>query len=50
VVTWDKVTNAALYKAGDVNKDGNIDSIDAGIIVDVENYIKTVNQVTGLAS
>jgi len=50
VVTWDKVANAALYKAGDLNNDGNIDSIDAGIMVDVENYIKTVNQVTGLAS
>ncbi|HQK74535.1 MAG TPA: leucine-rich repeat protein, partial [Clostridiales bacterium] len=34
---------------GDVNGDGNIDSGDAGLIVDAENFMLTINQVTGLA-
>jgi len=41
------------YKAvifGDVNGDGNIDSIDAGLAVDAENYIMIINQNTGLAT
>jgi len=34
---------------GDVNGDGNIDSIDAGIITDVENYITAWNPATDAA-
>jgi len=50
IITWDKVADAAKFKAGDVNGDGNIDSLDAGIAVDSENYIMHINQATGIAS
>jgi len=32
-----------------VNGDGNVDSIDAGLLVDSENYLVNINQTTGLA-
>ena len=47
MVTWDKVTDAAKYKAGDLNGDGNVDIIDAGIAVDYQNYMVNINQTTG---
>jgi len=46
---WDPLNDAALFKAGDVNGDGNIDSADAGLLVDCENFLLGVDQVTGLA-
>ena len=46
---WDPTSNAYYFEAGDLNNDGNVDSIDAGKIVDFENHILTINQVTGLA-
>ena len=36
--------------AADVNGDDNIDSIDAGILSDCLNYVRTINQTTGLST
>ena len=46
---WDVLTDAVLYKAGNLNDGITVDSIDAGIVVDVENGMRTINQSTGLA-
>jgi len=37
-----------LYRAADVNGDGNIDSADAGIVVDYSNWFVGIDQTTGL--
>ena len=47
----DNATGAVIHTYyilifGDVNGDGNIDSIDAGVLVDVQNYNVTWNPVT----
>lgn len=44
VTAWDPVTDAATIKAADVNGDGNVNGLDAGILVDVENYMRTIDQ------
>ena len=44
-----EVTNACNLKAGNINGDVTVDTIDAGNIVDYENGMVAINQVTGLA-
>lgn len=48
MTAWDAIADAALIKAGDINGDGNINGLDAGIAVNVENYLAEINQATGL--
>ena len=43
-------SDAAYLQAGDLNGDGNIDSGDAGITVDSENFFISIDQITGLAN
>ncbi len=50
LLDWDPVQDAALLRAGDVNGDGVVDSMDSAIIVDYENYLVDINQVTGLTA
>ena len=47
--TGDTAAAYTIVIFGDVNGDGNIDSADAGLLVDCENFLLGVDQVTGLA-
>ena len=44
IATGNVVKTYTIVIYGDVNGDGNIDSIDAGLIVDFENYATTFNE------
>nr|HQH64425.1 hypothetical protein [Clostridiales bacterium] len=38
---------AAYLKAADLSGDGNVDSSDAALVCDYENFALTINQVNG---
>jgi len=47
MIEWDPALQNFLFKASDINGDGNVDSSDAGILVDVENFMLLIDQADG---
>lgn len=46
--TTEIIETYTLVIFSDVNGDGSIDSLDAGILFDTENYLTAINQNTGM--